>query len=418
MASGEVRDCRLKLLNISSPLKILSACRGCYSPNLRDFVHYAQLPVAGTYLNQSELGQEPLFPLTVTFCNDCQLIQLREVLPSEVYTDYRFVGTGSTSYRAHLEWVAEALVAQWGLSQKRVLEIGCNDGYLLKQLREKGKNRVFGYEPSLLLGETCKQSGIPISNNFFSSGTLVECPHLPVDAVIIRHVLEHIDDLDDFVGSIQAALAPGGLLVIEIPDGMSILSKGLYSHFYHEHLSYFSLESLRRLLSPYGFEIVHHKIVDIHGGSLYVVCKLNQENTGVASFQKSEEVTLQMCEDYASGMRDYFKKFHDFFEREIKAGVRLAGYGAAHRTIVTCGLAGLTQKHVSYLVDKNPNLQGFYAPGGHQPIYSPEYLHQDFPDALIIFATSFENEIICEQQRYAEKGGRFISIISEPKYLR
>jgi hypothetical protein len=316
-----------------------------------------------------------------------------------------------------MEGVAESLVKKWNMCRKRILEIGCSDGYLLNELRDKGNNCVFGYETSSQLRETCTKKGIPVSGAFFSSMTLDECPILPVHAVICRHVLEHIDDLHNFLRGVTEALVPDGIFVIEVPNVMTILARSLYSHFYHEHLSYFSLNSVRRLLGQYCFEIVEHRVVDIHGGSLFVVAKYRKRMRPFLDIDVENDETAEACEIFATNAHAYFGKLRDFVEKQCLAGVSLAGYGAAHRTVVTCSLAGLTRQHVWYLVDRNTHLHGLYTPGAYLPIYGPEKLCQDPPDAIIIFATSFESEIIREQQEFAGRGGRFISLLPEPRYL-
>lgn len=405
------------MMNANSDLLLLKACRIC-NGELTEFFHYEAVPIAGTYLTESDLGKEPLLPLTATLCKNCGLIQLREIVPSSIYTSYRFMGTSSASYCAYLEQVAKSLITEQDVRNKKVLEIGCSDGYLLKQLREKGSNQVFGYEPSSQLQQACLESDIPVSGAFFSSDSLIECPILPADVVIVRHVLEHVDDLHGFLDAVSAALAETGFLIIEVPDVEAILSKGLYFHFYHEHLSYFSLISLQRLLSQYGFNIIWHRMVSIHSGSLYVVCEHCHRThpTDLISSQVANNLE-KICRAFATGMRVYLDKLHRIVEQQCAEGIRFAGYGAAHWTTIACSLAKMTRNHIKYLVDKNPYLHGFYTPGVHLPIYSPDRLYREPTDAIIIFATSFEEEIIKEQRAFREAGGRFVSLLPEPRYL-
>ena len=404
-------------MDANSDLLLLEACRSC-NGELTEFFHYEAVPIAGTYLTESDLGKEPLLPLTATLCKNCGLIQLREIVPSSIYTSYRFMGTSSASYCAYLEQVAESLITEQDVRNKKVLEIGCSDGYLLKQLREKGSNQVFGYEPSSQLQEACLESDIPVSGAFFSSDSLIECPILPADVVIVRHVLEHVDDLHGFLNAVSAALAESGFLIIEVPDVEAILSKGLYFHFYHEHLSYFSLISLQRLLSQYGFNIIWHRMVSIHSGSLYVVCEHYHRThpTDLISSKVANNLE-KTCRAFVTRMQTYLDALHHFIEEQCAHSVHFAGYGAAHRTVSACSLANITHDHIEYLVDKNPYLHGFYTPGAHLPIYGPDRLYEDPVDAIIIFATSFEEEIIREQKAFKEAGGHFVSLLPEPRYL-
>jgi novobiocin biosynthesis protein NovU len=405
------------MMNANPDSLLLKACRIC-NGQLTEFFHYEAVPIAGTYLTEPDLGKEPLLPLTATLCQNCGLIQLREVVPSSIYTSYRFMGTSSVGYRAYLEQMAESLITGRDVRNKKVLEIGCSDGYLLKQLREKGSNQVFGYEPASQLQQACLENDIPVSGAFFSCDSLSECPILPADVIIMRHVLEHIDDLHGFLNAVLAALDESGFLIIEVPDVEVILTNHLYFHFYHEHLSYFSLISLQKLLSQYGFNIIWHRMVKIHSGSLYIICEHRHGiyPTDLISSQGANYLE-KTCRAFATGMQTYLDKLHRFIAQECTDAVRFAGYGAAHRTVVACSLAKMTHDHIKYLVDKNPYLHGFYTPGAHLPIYSPNRLYQEPTDAIIIFATSFEEEIIKEQQTFREAGGRFVSLLPEPRYL-
>ena len=257
-----------------------------------------------------------------------------------------------------------------------------------------------------------EKDSIPVVNSLFSRETTQQCSESPVDLVVFRHVLEHIHDLDDFFAAVDAVLADDGLLAIEVPDAASIVKGGLYAHFYHEHLSYFGMASLGRVLNRFGFEIVEARLVDIHGGSLFVVARRTQDDA--VHIDGAEEVTLDDCRAYAAGVDEHFSCLRELVAAELKAGRRVAGYGAAHRTAVMCALAGLSREHVAYLVDRIKHLHGYLTPKSHIPIHSPDHLYEDWADSLVVFATSFEDEIFREQSRYSDNGGRFISLTSDP----
>jgi len=396
---------------------LLKACRICNS-ELIDFFHYENVPIAGTYLTQADLGSEPLLPLTAALCSNCGLIQLREIVPDSIYTSYRFIGTGSASYRAYIDQVVASLISEQGIRDKKVIEIGCNDGYLMKRLRDKGSNLVFGYEPSFQLQQAYQESDIPVARTFFSSDNLGECPILPADVIIIRHVLEHINDLHGFMDAVCSALTDTGVLIIEVPDVDAILSNGLYFHFYHEHLSYFSLFSLEKLFDQYGFQISMHKRVSIHGGSLYLVCKRTpRTDTSIMNSIRETNHLEKLCRDFAVDMKTYLGELEMFLKQQRAEGVRFVGFGAAHRTNIVCSLAKITRDQIEYLVDNNHYLHGLFTPGTHLQIYDPIKLCQEPTDAIIIFATSFEEEIVKEQRAIRERGGRFVSLLPKPRYL-
>lgn len=402
-------------------LRRIDVCRICGASPLKELARHDGIPIAGTYLRESDLGEEDrVYPLTILQCPHCALVQLSEILPAEVYRGYRFSGGATATYRRYLDGVADLLMARHGARGRRILEIGSSDGYLLRALRQRGAASVYGYEPSLAVTPAGEGNDLPVCSSFFSAATLHHCPILPADLVIIRHVLEHIDDLHAFLDAVRAALAPGvdSRLVIEVPDLAAIVEHGLYAHFYHEHLSYFCLVQLDALLAGHGFVIHETNRVNIHGGSLFVVCgRAEGENGATSKGASSVSSVIAPLPEFFARRALYFERLGNFVRAECAAGVRMAGYGAAERTVVTCALSGLDRNHVRYIVDGNSHLHGCLTPGSRIPIYSPSHLDTESPDAVIIFATSYEAEIVAALASSRLQGVRCVSILPAPRYL-
>ncbi len=404
---------------MTDSLRILTECRACGSGDWEEPLHFEGLPVAGTYLTPDEVGTEPAYPLTVRACSVCGLVQLAEVVPPHLfYSDYKFVGTVSSGYSTYLDSVADALIDKWGLRGRRVLEVGCGSGYLLERMRTIGENTVFGYEPSARLLVECEERGVAASGSYFTPEALSECPVLPTDATIIRNVLEHVDDLDEFMRAASASVARDGLLVIEVPDLEAILTHGLPFHFYHEHLSYFSKDSLDRLVVRHGFEIVECSVVPSHShGALFAVCRRTGSHNRTAEVAFGPEEAVREMRRLADRTSSYLPSLLDFINGLLSDGHRIAGYGAAQRTVSACSMTGLTAEHIDYLVDKNRHLHGYRTPGAHLPIFGPDKLNRTPADTLILFASAHEAEIIRELAPWADEGGRFITLSGKPRFV-
>ncbi len=392
-------------------------CRACGNDHINFPIKFDELPLAGTYVEAHERGSEPSLPMHVGICERCGFVQLREVVLPEVYTGYRFVGTASSGYRGYLDALAEELVERHGLKGKRVVELGSSNGYLLGLLRDRGQNEVFGYEPSHELRVSSQEAGLQVTGSFFGPDTTGELPFGGVDAVVVRHVLEHIDDIDGFIGAISDVVPAGGLLVIEVPDLDSILERKNYFHFYHEHLSYFTAASLSSLVQRHGFNVTGQKVVEIHGGSLLVFCEREGSDPGAAQ-QSDVAAAINHFTTFADGLSVYLDSLAKFIGEAGASGARVAGYGAAQRTTNACGMAGLGQEHIEYLVDKNEHIQGYYTPGAHLLIDVPDRLRKAAPDIIVLFASSFEQEIMQELGAWAEDGGQFISLHPTPRFIQ
>ncbi len=203
-----------------------------------------------------------------------------------------------------------------------------------------------------------------------------------------------------------------------MPDLDAILGGGLFLHFYHEHLSYFSRDSLSSILRDQGFSVSESRKVDIHGGSLLLFARRAADGPTAGREREAKEARKDARLDrFAEEAGTYFKATTEFIASERGRGLRIAGYGAAHRTASLCAIAHWDRSTVEYLVDRNEALHGLHIPGAHIPIYGVEKLASAPPDALILFASSHENEIIGEQRPFLESGGRMISLFPSPHYV-
>lgn len=394
--------------------RLVAACRLC-NGILSDVIYEPNMPIAGQYLTAAELGSEPLVPLSIAICGRCGVVQLREAVDEAIYRDYRFVGSVSSGYRAHLEILARELTGRWGLRGRRAVEIGCNDGTLLELLRDMGNNRVFGWEPSTVLQSACIAKGLNVETGFFNLDSLASCPFGQADFVVLRHVLEHINDPNAFMFALAQLVAPDGFLVVEVPDLDAILERDLFSHFYHEHVIYYSAASLAALAGAYGFTAVNHHRVEIHGGSILMIFQRVRER--VALPYGEPRVVSERLQNFAIKLREHFNSLGALIADLNATGLRIGGYGAAHRTVVACTLGRLHKGNIRVLIDRNSHLHGLFTPGSHIPIAGREYLDPARLDAVVLFATSFEKEIMAENKVYSEGGGRWISISDVPRLL-
>jgi len=404
---------------VSEGVRIREDCRACGNGEWDEPLHFEALPVAGTYLTADELGTEPEYPLTVRVCRACGLVQLAEVVPADLfYQDYKFTGMASAGYANYLDSVATTLTREWGVQGRRVLEVGCGNGYLLERIRDAGGNTVFGYEPSARLRGECRDRGVETNGEYFTPGSLSGCPVLPTDVTIIRNVLEHVDDLDEFMQAASAAVASGGLLVIEVPDLEAILVHGVPFHFFHEHLSYFSVDSLSRLMTRHGFEVLEHSVVPSHShGALFAVCRREDSPHGNGPHALAPEETRTRMRALAVRTETYLPTLLDFVDGLRSRGDQIAGYGAAQRTVSACSMTGLGGEHIEYLVDRNEYLHGWHTPGAHLRIFGLDHIDEVPTAALLLFASAHEEEIIGQLQPWADLGGRFVSLSPRPGFV-
>jgi 2-polyprenyl-3-methyl-5-hydroxy-6-metoxy-1,4-benzoquinol methylase len=389
-------------------------CRLCAAPFAGTLANFPPLPVAGTYASPADTAPEPLFPLTLVRCAHCGLVQLRESLAPSFYSQYRFLSGVAGAYRDHLTALAGGLAGAGN-----VLEIGASDGTLLGLLAERGC-RVAGFEPAREPSSRARQKGVPVLNEIFGRDTARQCPLPSVDVVVIRHVLEHIDDFASIFEGLATLAGPGTKLVVEVPDLRSTVDAAIYGNIYHIHPCYFDVASMSRLLARYGWVSEGARIVDVFGGSLLLWAgrEGNAEPDraafpGVRGTPPGPVEPAQLAA-FVDGWRDAAATSRGFFDELRATGATVAGYGAAERTTALLGTAGIDASHLQALYDRNPALEGLATPGSRIPIRHPRRILDDMPDYLVIFARSFEEEIVRELAAYRAAGGRIVTTRTAP----
>jgi len=379
-------------------------CRSCGSTDFYPVYSVEPIPVAGIYYDS---GTDPAnidAPMSLVGCQGCGLVQLRETIDPSIYRDYSFVGDSATGYQQHLQSVAATLVRDWEMRGKRIFEVGASNGVLLGHLAALGGNEVAGIEPSQKLCDDANSKGINIKQGYLNRDYLEQNNPGRFDCVVIRHVLEHIDDLNDMIDSARSLLDKDGLLVVEVPNVGKILQDNLLSNIFHEHLNYFSLHSINQLMSRNNLAVVHQGEVDIHGGSLLLFYRLG--TTTLAPPQ----LDLDRLQTFSHRALAYYQAIHDKVATLNRAGKVVHGYGASHRTFILLGNSGLGKDEVPVIYDSNPFLHNKQLNGFHILVQPKEAIMGNNPDAIVIFATSYEQEIISFLRDECGYAGDMISL--------
>lgn len=385
-------------------------CRLCTAQAPQVLIQYDDVPVAGCYVRPQQEG-DPCKPLEVRRCSDCGLVQLSESLADSFYEDYRFMGDVSGGYRGHLSQVADWVAQEAGLAAC-VVEIGASNGSLLSMLRDRGLE-ARGFEPAAKPAGVARERGLEIIQDYLDAHS-AQAWAGEADVIIIRHVLEHIPLLDDFMAGVEVLSHPGTVLVVEVPDLTSTVREGLHTSFYHPHVNYFDSDTLRVLLDRWGWRMGPSATVDIFGGSLLACAgRLERQAPLAWSTPRGDTVELLWPGELANFCHQWRKKataLRAFLEAQRAEGLVIDGYGAAERTVAALGYAEVKPGQLRRLYDRNPLLSGWCVPGSRTPIVHPDLLAVDPPDLLVIFATSHEAEIIAQQASFLESGGLFVSL--------
>ena len=234
------------------------ACRLCGAPLGAPFLALGPSPVSNAFLTEADLARpEPFFPLDVHFCEACALGQVPDIAGPLFDDHYVYFSSFSASWLAHARRYCDAIGARLGLdSRSFVVEVASNDGYLLQNLVARGIP-VLGVEPTANTAAAAVARGVPTEVAFFGRDTarrIVE-RHRRADLVIANNVLAHVPDLADFVDGFALLLAEGGTATFEFPHLLNLVAETQFDTIYHEHYSYLSVLTARRLFARHGLEI-------------------------------------------------------------------------------------------------------------------------------------------------------------------
>lgn len=406
---------------------IIDQCRCCESANLRSIMDFGNTPLADRLLNESTVHDpEPVCPLSVVFCPDCSLFQIKETVPPEVLfpSDYPYFSSVSEGLLRHFRGnVAETRARKQLDDSSLVIELASNDGYLLQNYKSAGIP-VLGIDPSEGPVREARALGIDTRENFFTAelAQKLKAENVTADIVHANNVLAHVAETNGFVQGIATILKDDGLVVVECPYVYDLIEKCEFDTIYHQHLCYFSLHALCTLFGRHALFVNEVQRIPIHGGSLRLfITKHDNPEDSVRKLLSDEVEAGLTTSGFYSGFAESISAKRDDLIRlldELKSGgARIAGYGAPAKACTLMAFMGLGANYLDYLVDKSRFKQRLFYPGNHLPIYAPEYLLEDQPDYALLLSWNFAEEILVEQKEYRRRGGKFVIPIPDLSVL-
>ncbi len=397
----------------------LTFCRVCGGHDLVPFLDLGNMPLVNRYVVPAqEQEEEPRFPLQILFCRSCSLSQLSVVVdPRVLYSEYDYHSSVSLTFQKHCEDMARSLSKVLDLSEKNlVVEIASNDGCLLSKFK-KLSCRVIGVEPARNLAQSARDAGLPTLNRFWDAGAAdqIREEHGPARLIVATNVLAHVDDLHGFLHTAAGLLDPSGALVFEVPYMVNFMNRAEFDTAYHEHLSYFLLRPLKKVLEANGLMLADVQEFEIHGGSIRVTSRPTGAGASSVHVQRllgwEEELGLYEETTYlrfASHVSILKEELTVFLHALKSRGKRLAAYGASAKGNVLLNYCQLGKETLDYVVDDTHAKQGKLYPGNLLPIVNRDHLRTSPPDYLLLLAWNFVDEMVSNTTDYRAHGGRYI----------
>lgn len=406
-------------------MKKITLCRVCKSRKISKFLDLGNQPYANSLLKKSD-QKEKRYPLSLSFCSKCSLVQLNETAdPKELFSNYVWVTSTSSIARKYAELFCKDILARIkNPKDGYVLEIASNDGTFLLPFMKKGI-KVLGVDTAKNIVNIAKAHGVPTKCEFFgvkSAKNIIKEFDL-AKVVIARNVLPHVANLHDFVRGMSICLNNEGLLVVEVHYAKKIYEDLHYDSIYHEHLCYFTIKSLEKLLNKYDLFVEDLKTSPISGGSLVIYARklrVKQSRT-VEQHRFAEEKikvnTLESWQNFPVRVTAHRKKLLKILNDNKQK--KVVGYGASARSSTMLNYCGIGPNLIPLIADQNLLKQGLYTAGTRILIDNPDNVMKKNPNFIVILAWNFGREIIKTlKEKYNYRGVCLLPLPNDPRLIK
>lgn len=369
-------------------------CALCDTEGLLEVLDLGNQPLANKYPKAEDFAREDFFPLKVLFCEQCKNVQLGTQISRErMFEDYYYLSSVNPGLVRHFEQFAKSLAGA-----KFVVDVGSNDGILLKPLKEMGI-RALGVEPSINVSKIANDAGLETITAFFNvaSAEAIATSHGNADVIVASSVFTHLENPHECIEAVKKLITNEGSFIIEVEYIGNIVRDIQFERFYLDRIFYYSLTSLKHLYEMHGMYVSDVEMIEPHGGSLRVTAKLGNGTSSprVTEFIEREkksltkEVFADFKHDVETNLRSFKKMLEDFKNQDTSVG----GYGAPARVATICNFGGIGPELISFIVDDSPLKQNRFSPGTHIPIVPRSELEGRKPSVLVVFAYEYFDDI-------------------------
>ncbi len=276
-------------------------CRLCGGRHLSHFLSLNELPISH-YLRKSSQDPDPRFTVDFESCQDCGLLQIVNAIPADlIYGEADTYTTGFQKPR-HLDDLITTAVARQ--DPAKAIDIGCNDGSLMENLRRAGYAQVVGVEPNAVAADMARKKGYDVYTSYLTEpqARRIVAKHGEFDTLFLRHVVEHVSDLDGFFAGIRTLLRDGGLLVLELPDVEESFRLGSPAILWEEHVNYFTPALTEHMLGRFGFEVCDRRTYAFGGGSMAFVAHKRAAPFATTPKLPDPAPTIELLRRFAGGI--------------------------------------------------------------------------------------------------------------------
>lgn len=333
---------------------------------------------------------QPKGKLDLALCVECGFVGNLAFRPEllDYSAEYESTQAGSARFQSYARWLAGNWIERYGLSGRRILEIGCGSGEFLSLICSMGNNRGIGFDPAYVSSREVADGRVEFRNELYGEAHR----DIAADFICCRHTLEHIAPVADFLAMLRRNQEGRERVVVafEVPDLERILTHGAFWDLYYEHCSYFTMLSLENLFRRLGFDVLRlERVYD----DQYLAIEAKPNGCGEANDRRAELVGLADAVDaFSMRVSRDIQHWRDEIRAWRRRGRRIALWGSGSKAAGFISTLGIVDE-IEAVVDINPRKHGKYMPGCAAPIVAPERLKEIAPAIVILMNPVYREEI-------------------------
>ena len=399
-------------MKIPKTIKI-KKCRLCENPKLKQIYNFGNHFVSN-FVNKDSIKKGVKAPLSLVYCSNCQLLQLEHSAPQEImYKKFYWYKSGITkTMRDGLKELYKDIKKNCQIKPGEViLDIGANDGTLLNYFK-KDKIITIGCEPAKNLKSELKKNCHFSINNFWHLKYLKKIPikYRKLKVISAIGMFYDLEDPSEFIKHAADALDYDGTFVAQLMCSHSMYKTNDLGNVCHEHLEYYSYNSLKYLFEKNGLKIFKISENKINGGSYRIYCKKNIRK----SISYKEKTSYSEILKFIKRIKDNKKRTLKFIKESNKSGKKIFLYGASTKGNTLLQYYGLSRKEIPFASERTPTKWGKYTIGTGIKILSEKNARKMNPDYFFVMPYGFINEFVKREKKWLNSGGKFI--LPYPKF--
>jgi len=393
---------------------------------LNPVIDFGKMPIANAFLTPDQFRDEFFYNMVVGYDPETHAIGLVNKVPPEkmFHENYAFYSSMSKGMQKHFRDTAEKLLPYAG--KGIVVEVGSNDGIMLEAWKDFGV-RAVGVEPSSNVAEISKAKGHDVIVKFMSQEVVDEIlSRGKVSLFYGANVSCHIEGFTEYIECVTKLIGKEGVFVFEDPYFMDIVEKTSYDQIYDEHIWYFTISFINKILEPHGFHVFDCEHIEVHGGELrmYVGHKdTHPAKPSVAEWLSKETNLEGKLELLKSNVAKSKIMLLDILNGLKKDGKKVCGFGATSKATTIFNYCGIGPELIPFVTDNTPIKQGKLYPGVHIPVVPQEIFEagktdpEKRVDYAFLSAWNHMPEIQKYQSWFTEQGGKWITHVPMPRII-